>query len=83
MENSELDINEAVGREITGLRADRSIGGIELTKTKEKMAQSLLNGLGDTIKQEIREANNAQLEQETEKNNKIREFFKKLFRICS
>lgn len=83
MENSELYINEAVGREITGLRADRSIGRIELTKTKEKMAQSLLNGLGDTIKQEIREANNPQLEQENEKSNKIREFFKKLFKICS
>ena len=79
--NSEL--TGSMCRELIGLTADKNIGDMELSKTKEKMAQSLLNGLGEAIKEEIREANNSNSKQKAENKDKVKGFFKKLFRTCS
>ena len=79
--NSEL--TGSMCRELIGLTADKNIGDMELSKTKEKMAQSLLNGLGESIREDIRQANNMNLKPKAEREDKIRGFFKKLFRTCS
>lgn len=66
----------AFGSEISGYKSDKVIGERELLTTKNKMAESLLNGLGDDIK--------TTLSTPTVDNcSKIRKLFDKLIRVCN
>ena len=66
----------AFGSEISGYKSDKVIGERELLSTKNKMAESLLNGLGDDIKTTLSTPN-------VDKRSKIRKLFDKLIRVCN
>lgn len=66
----------ALGSEISGYKSDKVIGERELLSTKNKMAESLLNGLGDDIKTTLSTPN-------VDKRSKIRKLFDKLIRVCN
>ena len=62
--------------EISGYKSDKVIGERELLSTKNKMAESLLNGLGDDIKTTLSTPT-------VDKRSKIRKLFDKLIRVCN
>ena len=66
----------ALGSEISGYKSDKVIGERELLSTKNKMAESLLNGLGDDIKTTLSTPN-------VDKRSKIRKLFDKLIKVCN
>ena len=66
----------ALGSEISGYKSDKVIGERELLSTKNKMAESLLNGLGDDIKTTLSTPT-------VDKRSKIRKLFDKFIRVCN
>lgn len=66
----------ALGSEISGYKSDKVIGKRELLSTKNKMAESLLNGLGDDIKTTLSTPI-------VDNRSKIRKLFDKLVRVCN
>lgn len=66
----------ALGSEISGYKSDKVIGERELLSTKNKMAESLLNGLGDDIKTTLSTPT-------VDNRSKIRKLFDKLIRVCN
>ena len=66
----------AFGSEISGYKSDKIICEKELQTTKNKMAESLLNGLGDDIKTTLSTPT-------VDKRSKIRKLFDKLIRVCN
>ena len=66
----------ALGSEISGYKSDKAIGERELLSTKNKIAESLLNGLGDDIKTTLSTPT-------VDKRSKIRKVFDKLIRVCN
>lgn len=67
----------AFGSEISGYKSDKVIGERELLSTKNKIAESLLNGLGDDIKTTL------STPPTVDKRSKIRKLFDKLIRVCN
>ena len=66
----------ALGSEISGYKSDKVISERELLSTKNKMAESLSNGLGDDIKTTLSTPT-------VDNRSKIRKLFDKLIRVCN
>ena len=66
----------AFGSEINGYKSDKIIGERELSSTKNKMAEMLLNGLGDDIKTTLTTPM-------ADKRSKIKKWIDKLIRVCN
>lgn len=66
----------AFGSEINGYKSDKIIGERELSSTKNKMAEMLLNGLGDDIKTTLTTPM-------VDKRSKIKKWIDKLIRVCN
>lgn len=77
----------ALGSEISGYKSDKIIGERELLSTKNKMAESLLNGLGDDIKTTLSTPTDACYSNtnylSVDKRSKIRKLFDKLIKVCN
>jgi hypothetical protein len=83
MNNTEIEKPNALGSEINGYRSDKTIGEQQLSTTKHKVAQKLLNGLGEDIKETLTKPQPLELEIIKSKESKIKKFFKKLINTCS
>ena len=66
----------ALGSEINGYKSDKMICEKELQTTKNKMAESLLNGIGEDIKTTLNTP-------AVDKRSKIKKLFDKLIRVCN
>lgn len=73
---SNMDKFNAIGNEINGYKTDKVIGERELNSLKNKMAEALLNGLGDDIKETLTTPI-------VDKRSKIRKIIDKLIKVCN
>ena len=82
MDGNELNKPNFLGGEINGYKADKVIGEKNLSTLRDKTAESLLNGLGETIKNDIAISRIEEVERKEKKESGFKKIINKFLRVC-